>query len=109
VPYDEKLAERVRVILKGHRDILEKKMFGGLAFLMRGNMLCGVVKEDLMVRVGPDAYKKAIARPYAREMDFTGRPLKGMVYIGPAGLRTCKQLESWLARGLQFVKTLPAK
>jgi TfoX/Sxy family transcriptional regulator of competence genes len=79
VPYDERLSERVRLALKPRRGISEKKMFGGLAFLLRGNMLCGVIDQDLLVRVGADAYEQALARPHAREMDFTGRPLKGVV------------------------------
>jgi len=106
---DEKLAERVRVALKGRRGIAEKKMFGGVAFLSRGNMLCGVVGSDLVVRVGPDAYEEALARPHAREMDFTGRPMKGMVYVAPAGVRTARQLDAWLERGLAFARSLPAK
>lgn len=106
---DEKLAERIRVALKGRRGITEKKMFGGVAFLSRGNMLCGVVGSDLVVRVGPDAYEEALARPHAREMDFTGRPMKGMVYVAPAGVRTARQLDAWLERGLAFARSLPAK
>lgn len=109
MPYDETLAERVRLALKRRQGITEKKMFGGLAFLLRGNMLCGVVGADLMVRVGPDAHERALSRPHARAMDFTGRPMKGMVYVGPAGLRTVKQLESWLDQALGFVSSLPRK
>lgn len=107
--YDEGLAKRVRVVLERRRGISEKKMFGGLAFLVRGHMLCGVVGADLMVRVGPEAYERALARPHAREMDFTGRPLKGMVYVDASGVRTEKQLKSWVERGVQFARTLPAK
>jgi len=84
-------------------------MFGGVAFLVRGNMCCGVVGNDLMVRVGADGYKDALARPHVREMDFTGRPLKGMVYVSAIGVRTAKQLQSWVDRGAQFAKSLPAK
>ncbi len=107
--YDEKLAERIRVALKRRRGVSERKMFGGLAFLLKGNMLCGVVEEDLMVRVGPDAYEDALARPHTREMDFTGRPMKGLVYVASPGFRTARQLESWLERSLAFVRSLPAK
>ena len=84
-------------------------MFGGIAFLLRGNMLCGVVDRDLMVRVGPDAYAEALARPHAREMDFTGRPMRGLLYVDAAGVRTARQLRSWLDRGLAFAGSLPAK
>lgn len=107
--YDERLAERVRLVLKRRRGVSEKKMFGGIAFLMRGHMLCGVIEQDLMVRVGPDAYEETLARPHVREMDFTGRPLKGIIYVAAAGVRTPKQLESWVERGLQFVESLPAR
>jgi TfoX/Sxy family transcriptional regulator of competence genes len=107
--FDEELAERVRLVLKGRRGISEKRMFGGIAFLMRGNMLCGVVGPDLMVRVGPEDYERSLARPHAREMDFTGRPLNGIVYVAPAGIRTTRQLQSWLERGIGFAKSLPAK
>lgn len=109
VAYDEKLAERVRTALLPQRGVSERKMFGGLAFLLRGNMLCGVVDRDLMVRVGPDGYETALARPHARQMDFTGRAMKGLVYVAPAGIRTGRQLESWLGHGLEFVASLPAK
>jgi TfoX/Sxy family transcriptional regulator of competence genes len=109
VPYDERLAERVRLVVKKRRGVSEKKMFGGIAFLLRGNMFCGVVEQQLMVRVGPDAYAQTLARAHAREMDFTGRPLKGMVYVEPAGVRSPEHLRSWIDRGLQFVKTLPPK
>jgi len=107
--YDERLAKRVRLVLKRRRGVAEKKMFGGLAFLMRGNMLCGVLEQDLMVRIGPDSYEQALHLPHAREMDFTGRPLKGMVYVDAAGVRTAKQLKAWIERGIQFVNSLPAK
>ncbi|TFH24501.1 MAG: TfoX family protein [Myxococcales bacterium] len=107
--FDHNLAERIRLVLKGRRGISEKKMFGGLSFLVRGNMCCGVVEHDLMVRVGPAAYEEALARPRAREMDFTGRPLKGMVYVDAAGVRTAKQLQSWVDRGIRFAASLPAK
>ena len=107
--YDEKLAERIRLGLAGRRGVSERKMFGGIAFLARGHMVCGVVGQELMVRVGADGYAAALARPHVREMDFTGRPLKGMVYIGPAGIRTTRQLESWIARALGFVQSLPAR
>lgn len=109
MPYDENLAERIRLVLKRRRGISEKKMFGGLAFLVRGNMVCGVVESDLMVRVGPTAYEESLARPHVREMDFTGRPLKGMVYVNGKGVRNVEQLQFWIDRGLQFARSLPAK
>jgi TfoX/Sxy family transcriptional regulator of competence genes len=107
--YDEGLAQRVREILEDQRGISEKKMFGGLAFLLRGNMCCGVVTGDLMVRVGPDAYEDALAQRHAREMDFTGRPLKGMVYVSSRGIEDDEDLDGWVTRGVAFAGSLPAK
>ena len=75
--YDEKLADRVRGVLVDRRDVHEKKMFGGLAFMVRGHMCVGIVDRELMARIGPDASEKALTRPHVRPMDFTGRPLKG--------------------------------
>ena len=107
--YDDKLAERIRSVLKRRRDFAEKKMFGGLAFLHNGNMCCGVIKKDLVLRLGKDGVTKALDKPYAREMDFTGKVLKSMVYIGPAGYRTEAQLLRWVAQGVDYVKALPSK
>ena len=107
--YDDKLAERVRSVLKRRRGIAEKKMFGGLTFLLNGNMCCGVIKKDLVLRLGEDGATKALDKPYARKMDFTGKALKSMVYIGPAGYRTEAQLRRWVAQGVDYVKSLPAK
>jgi TfoX/Sxy family transcriptional regulator of competence genes len=109
VAYDEGVAQRLREALEEERGIAEKKMFGGLAFLHRGNMLCGVVGEELMVRVGPDGYEEALAEPHARPMDFTGRALKGMVYVGTAGFASDDDLSAWVERGARFTRSLPAK
>jgi len=106
--YDERLAERVRAVLKARRGITEKKMFGGLSFLLRGNMFCGIVADELMVRVGPDAYEAALAQRHARVMDFTGKPLRGYVYVAAAGIKGAA-LRPWVERGLDFARTLPAK
>ena len=83
--YDEGLAERIRGLIAGDPRMEERKMFGGLAFLCNGNMACGIVGDELMVRVGPDAWADALTQPHAREMDFTGRSMKGMVYVGIDG------------------------
>ena len=107
--YDENLARRVRQVLKGRRGISEKKMFGGLAFMVNGHMACGVIGEDLMVRVGPDAYDAALKKAGARPMDFTGRPMKGMIYVGPQGYRRKPSLEAWVKQGLSFARSLPPK
>lgn len=84
-------------------------MFGGLAFMVHGHMAAGVLANDLMVRVGPDAYDEALAQPHARPMDFTGRPMRGLVYVGPAGTSDEASLAAWVERGLAFVDTLPPK
>jgi hypothetical protein len=109
VAYDEGLAERVRAVIGDDPRLHEQKMFGGLAFMISGNMCVGIVGDDLMVRVGPDAYEDALARPHAREMDFTGRPMRGIVYVGAAGTRTRTALEAWVDRGLDFAGSLPPK
>jgi hypothetical protein len=90
-------------------DLSERKMFGGLAFLVRGNMCCGIVGYELMVRVGPKQYAAALAQPYAREMDFTGRPMRGMVMVATDGLASDEALEYWVRRGIMFVSSLPSK
>jgi len=107
--YDEELAERLRKVVAARSDVTEKRMFGGLAFLLNGHMFCGIIKEDLMVRVGHQQYKAALAQPHARPMDFTGRPLNGYVYVAPAGYQGTSVLEQWVQRGMSFVATLPAK
>ena len=107
--YDERLAARVRDVLGGRPDVVEKKMFGGLCFMVNGGMCCGLTSTALMVRVGPDEYEGALAQPHARPMDFTGRPLAGMVYVDPVGYRTDAALTKWVQRGLDYVATLPAK
>lgn len=107
--YDENLAGRIRRRLARRKGIIERKMFGGLAFMMNGNMLCGVVKDTLMVRVHPEQYERLLKEPHARPMDFTGRPLKGFVYVDYKGPQTEAVLQKWLKRALDFVSTLPAK
>ncbi|HVL87098.1 MAG TPA: TfoX/Sxy family protein [Candidatus Thermoplasmatota archaeon] len=99
MPYDPRLADRVRAALTG-KGAVERKMFGGLAFLVRGKMLVGVLGDDLVVRVGPEGYERALRLPHARPMDFTGRPLRGLVYVGSAGVRTQAGLRAWLARAV---------
>lgn len=107
--YNEELAARIESILADRPDIVAKKMFGGIAFMERGNMCCGVIKDELMVRVGTDAYDEALAQPHARPMDFTGRVMKRMIYVGEEGIASDADLRSWVELGLQFTSTLPAK
>ena len=109
VGYDEALAERIRAVVGPKADISERKMFGGLAFMVSGNMACGIVKDELMVRVGPDAWEAMLAQPHARVMDFTGTPMRGMIYVGRKGIASDDGLAIWVGRGLAFARTLPAK
>ena len=104
--YSEALANRVREALAREKGIDEVKMFGGLSFMVGGHMALGIVGDQLMVRVGPDGYQRALGRVHAREMDFTGRSIKGFVFIEPAGIRTKRSLASWVAPALAFVKSL---
>jgi hypothetical protein len=84
-------------------------MFGGLAFMVRGHMCCGIIGQDLVVRVGVDQYEQAISEPHVRAMDFTGRQMKGFIYINPSGYRSKANLRNWIRRGLRFISSLPAK
>lgn len=107
--YDEGLAARVRARLEDRPGYDEKKMFGGLCFLLNGNMSCGISGDRLMARVGPDAWEEALSEPGAREMDFTGRSLKGFVYVDENVLRDDAVLEKWIDRAAGFAATLPPK
>jgi TfoX/Sxy family transcriptional regulator of competence genes len=107
--YDEKLADRMRDALKRRRGISEKKMFGGLCFLLNGNMVFGIVGDEIMVRVGPEQYARALRRKHCREMDFTGKSMTGYVYVGQGGIRRADALKGWLEMGLSFGRTLPRK
>lgn len=104
--YDERLAERMRGILAVAHGVDEKKMFGGLAFLKEGKMFCGIVKDDLMVRVGAEHYEAALAQAHVRPMDFTGRPMNGYVFVGPGGTQTARAIKRWVDQGAAFVATL---
>ena len=107
--YDESLAARVKEILSEHPDIGERKMFGGLAFMLAGNMCCCVTDQGLIVRVGLENYSDALALPHAGVMDITGRPMRGWVLVQPAGLESDAGLNQWVGRGAKFAATLPAK
>ena len=107
--FDEGLAERIRELTADEPGMSERKMFGGLAFLHEGNMCFGVLGSELMVRVGPDAYESALSLPHAREMDFTGRSMRGLVYVAEAGIGEDEELRAWLDRGLDFAGSLPPK
>ena len=100
--YDEALAERVRSLLSARSDVREQKMFGGLAFMVADKMAVGIVGDDLMVRVGRDAYDEALAQPHTRPMDFTGRPSRGMVYVAPDGVASDTDLARWVETGVAY-------
>ena len=107
--FDESLAARIRDALARKKGVEEKKMFGGVGFLLHGNMLVGVWKDSLIVRLDPDNYDDALLEPHVREFDITGRPMKGWVMVGPEGVENDEQLTAWIERATRFVRTLPAK
>jgi len=106
--YNLKLAERIRSEL-GVIPFVEKKMFGGVGFLIHGNMACGVHKDGMIVRVDPEKHAKLLTKPHARPFDLTGRPMKGWLVVDPDGYKTEKQLTIWVKEGVEFALTLPAK
>ena len=108
--YDEDFAHRIRELLADENDVTEKAMFGGLAFLLRGNMAVGISNGgELMVRVGPEATDDALAQPHTRLFDMAGRPMKGWILVAPEGVKTKRQLDAWVARGTNFAGGLPPK
>jgi TfoX/Sxy family transcriptional regulator of competence genes len=107
--YDEGLGERIREVLAGTDGVSEKKMFGGLAFMVTGNMACGVIGDDMVVRGDPDDYAAWLAEPGVRVFDFTGRPMKGWIVVGAEALDGDDALERWVARGRDYAASLPPK
>lgn len=107
--YDESLAARVRKVLGRRKGVSEKKMFGGVGFLLDGNMCVGVWKGSLILRLGPDQYEGALREPCVKEFDVTGRPMTGWVMVEPGGIETDEDLRAWVRRAVAFTGTLPAK
>lgn len=107
--YDEGLAERVREIVRFRTGVTERKMFGGLAFMSHGHMFIGVLGSTLMARVGPHEYANALKKPHVKEMDFTGRPMKGYVYVESDGFESDSALEFWVGKCHEFASSLPPK
>lgn len=109
--YDEGAAQRVREVLAELElpGLVEKKMFGGIAFMVQGNLACGVSKEELIVRVGPDRYPEAITKPYTRPFDMTGKPMQGWVMVAADGYESDEALTDWVRQGVEFALSLPAK
>jgi len=107
--YDEGLAERIPCMLDEQAGVSEKRMFGGVAFLVKGHMSVGIVQDKLMVRVGREFYDRVLRERHVRRMDFTGRPMKGFVYVIPSGYETDADLQRWVGLGVSYVASLPAK
>jgi TfoX/Sxy family transcriptional regulator of competence genes len=107
--YSQSLALRIRQVIGRRRGVIEKKMFGGVGFLWHGNMLVGIWKDSLIVRLGPAEAEQALDAPHVVPFDITGRPMKGWVMVEPEGLETDEQLGEWIRRSSEFVGTLPRK
>jgi hypothetical protein len=110
VAYDEALADRVRDLLAPREGLTERTMFGGIAFMVRGNMACGVSgRGGLMVRLGPEEYERALSEPGVRQLDMTGRPMRGWIVVAPEAVDDDESLASWVDAGADFATTLPPK
>ncbi len=109
MPYDEELAGRVRAQLDARPDLVERKMFGGIAFMLGGNMACGVLGDELIVRLPADEGEAALSQPGVRPFDFTGRPMKGFVVVSSSVLETDDELDAWVVRGEAHASSLPPK
>jgi len=109
MPYNVDLEMRIRQVLGGLAGLTDRKMFGGIGFLVNGNMACGVHKDALIVRVGPEGYEKALAGPRTRPFDITGRPMKGWVMVDREGYGSDEALRGWVRQGVDFALTLPPK
>jgi hypothetical protein len=107
--FDERLAERIRGSLGRRKGLAEKKLFGGIAFLLNGNMCVGVHQSDLIVRLAPEATDAALAKPHTKHFDLTGRPMKGWILVEPAGLKTDAKLSQWVEVAAKYANSLPAK
>lgn len=108
--FNERLAERIRDYFKRRKGVEEKLMFGGICFMLNGHMCCGIEKDRLMVRVAPDRYEILLKKPHARKMDFTGKPLKGFLFVREAGYRTAAGLTTWLDEAVECARAkLPKK
>jgi TfoX/Sxy family transcriptional regulator of competence genes len=107
--FSEALAERTRQALARRKGVEEKKMFGGVGFLLNGKLLVGVWKDSLCVRLGPEQAEKALPEPHVKEFDITGRPMKGWVLVEPEGVTADDQLKGWIRQAVNFVGKLPAK
>jgi TfoX/Sxy family transcriptional regulator of competence genes len=106
---DEGLAQRIRELLEEEPGFDEKRMFGGIGFLIYGNMACGIIGDDLIVRVGTENYEDLLQSPHVRKFDLTGRPMRGWLMVSPEGCESDDNLSGWVERGLDFALSLPPK
>jgi TfoX/Sxy family transcriptional regulator of competence genes len=109
MPYDKQMAMQIRAALSGEQALTEREMFGGIGFMISGNMACGVSGNDLIVRVGPEAYEDALQQEGVVEFDMTGRPMRGWVFVRASALPSDAELNHWVHKGVSFARTLPAK
>lgn len=109
MPYNEEIEARIKRIVSGWKDTADKKMFGGVCHLLKGNMFCGVYKDFLILRLGEKDSENALESPFVRPFDITGRPMKGWVMVGGDGFKSDQELEAWLKKAKEFVETLPSK
>jgi hypothetical protein len=107
--YNQDLAQRIRDVLGEPTDLTERQMFGGIGFMIDGNMACGVIEDDLIIRVGPDHYDDALAKKHTRAFDMTGRPMRGWIVVTPKGYQSVNDLKAWVERGVNLAKALPPK
>jgi hypothetical protein len=107
--FSERTVHQIRRAMGNTPGLSERALYSGVAFMVRGNMCCGMIDDNLVVRVGPDIYDAALREPHARPMDFTGRPLPGFVYVDRAGFESSTLLRQWIDRSMSFVRTLPPK
>jgi TfoX/Sxy family transcriptional regulator of competence genes len=107
VAFDETLARRIRKVLDGRKDLVEKHMFGGVCFMIRGRMCCGISDSSLMVRLDPDEADRLADRPHVRPMDFTGKPMRGYLFVDAEGIDSPKALRSWVDRSVAYIETMP--
>lgn len=107
--YNLTLAQRIREMVYGQKDASERKMFGGICFMIGGNMVCGVVGDELMSRINPESHAAALEKPHVKPMEFTGRSMKGYLFIEPEGIRTKKELAYWVNQGIRIAQSIPPK
>ena len=107
--YDKGLAQRVREIVEEEPGYDEKKMFGGICFLINGNMACGILHDDIIIRVGADNYEESLRLPHTRIFDITGKPMRGWVLVSSEGHESDEDLTEWVQKGIKYARSLPPK